>query len=125
MESLDDKRNITRQKGFWKVYHRIKGSDKEINLGFLFDISETGVNLWVHRTVEIDENEFIIIIHSPEELNLGNMDFLVHKVWKVGLGTNPYHELGCTFKDLSTQQKKYLYKLKAFFEKQKDTFNGK
>ena len=114
--NTDNHRHSRRQEGFWDVY-LITESGEETQLGYLFDISDNGINLWVHKTMKNLDPCFKIRIHLPYEVSGDYLDIDLEQVRKSGLGLSPYIEVGCHFTQLGDQKKKIVEELIDYFDK--------
>ena len=115
MDEQENKRSQERHEGFWKVYKADADSKNEIEIGFLFDLSDTGLKLWIKQRLQIKEEFFSIRIHPPKELKLDSMNFNIQVMRKSGTG-GPYIELGCQFTDSSIIQRDNVKKLISYFD---------
>ena len=111
----ENHRHSERHEGFWKVY--LKKDSEEINLGFLFDLSEDGIMLWIHKEQKDLPQFFTIRIYLPADLGGGHLDLDLELVRKSGLGLSPYIEGGCHFVSLDEGQKIKVEKLIEYFDR--------
>ncbi len=109
--AYDNKRKFERLSAFWKVYR------DEISWGYLIDLSETGVRVWLNKEEKIDEAKFSIRINPPKELNLDSIDLAIQQIWMNPNKSQRFIEIGCKFQSLSGSQKKQLDQLILFFKK--------
>lgn len=110
-----DKRKDTRLHAFWKVYR------DDITWGYLIDLSESGVKVWLNKEEEVSEEDFVIRIRPPKEINIEAIDFEVHRIWMNPNKSLRFNEIGCQFTKLDDNQKKQLEQLISFFKKYNPT----
>ncbi|MDH5680645.1 MAG: PilZ domain-containing protein [Spirochaetota bacterium] len=113
----ENHRHSERHEGFWKVY-LVKDSE-EIDLGFLFDLSDDGIMLWIHKEQKDLDKLFSIRIYLPADLGGGQLNLDLELVRKTGLGLSPYIEGGCHFVSLDGDQKILVDKLIEYFDRVK------
>ncbi len=111
MDSNENKRKEPRLHAFWKVYR------EDITWGYLIDLSENGLKVWLNKDEEVKDNDFNIHIHPPKELELDIIDLNVHRIWMNPSKSQRFNEIGCQFNNLTEQQKGHLTKLIVFFKK--------
>lgn len=104
-----DKRKEPRFNAFWKVYKN------DFSWGYLLDISENGLRVWLNKDEIVDDESFDICIHTPYELEGDSMDFNIKQVWTNSDRSHHFNELGCQFNELNEDQKKYLNTLIEYF----------
>lgn len=115
----DDRREFERSGTFWLIYF----NDTEQLLGFIIELSLTGMRLWVKDIPDIHDKEFSILIKSPKELKIEKLKFDVIKVWSKPLNeSNNIIDMGCKFVDLNNQELSNIKQLISFFDKQEDYF---
>ncbi len=111
MSNSQNQRKSARLHAFWKVYR------DDITWGYLIDLSETGVKVWLNKDEEVNEDNFTIRIRPPREFNIDAIDFEVRRIWMNPNKSLRFNEIGCQFRNLTEDQKKQLTKLITFFEK--------
>lgn len=105
-----DKRKEPRFNAFWKVYKN------DFSWGYLIDISENGLRVWLNKEEELEEEIFEIRIHTPYELEGDVMDFKIKQIWVNSERSHHFNEIGCQFKDLEDSQKTHLNILIDYFK---------
>ena len=101
MESKDERRESTRHKTFWTVIRSDPSTNKEIGLGFLLNISETGMNIWINKEHQFEQTDFSIKLYPPEDLDVEPINLIVHQVWTKFHENSSLVEMGCEFVDLA------------------------
>lgn len=115
----DDRREFERQGIFWLVYC----SETENLLGFIIELSISGIRLWVKDMPNIHDDEFSVLIKTPRELKIEKLQFKLKKVWSKPLHDNSnILDMGCHFIDANNQEISNLKQLISFFDKQEDYF---
>lgn len=118
MNATKEMRQSKRVDTFWLVYQK----DEKALLGYITDLSESGLRFWISREVKIKDDNFSIRVHPPQEIGIDSIDLDVHKTWIQKESNRPFYEGGGEFNNLTFQQKKNIDKLLSFFSKEKNTF---
>ena len=112
---IENKRKNVRLQAFWKVYRQ------NVSWGYLIDLSESGVRVWLNKDEKIGNDNFTIKIHPPKELNIDEIDFNVSRIWTNPDKSQRFNEIGCTFNGLTDDKKEQLNQLIIFFKKYNPT----
>ncbi len=102
---MDEKRASERSKIFWTIVRKDSLENDEMGLGFLLNISEEGMNIWIDHQQKLDTEDFNIILYPPENLNSEVLELSVHQIWTKHHNNGSMIEIGCEFVNLSSEQK--------------------
>ncbi len=111
IDRISEKRNNTRHKIFWTIIQK-NPQDKRINaLGYLLNISETGINIWIDKNQNFDDKDFNIILQPPDGIEFEPIDMNVHQVWTKIHEDDSLIEMGCSFNELNDVQRNKIQEL--------------
>ncbi len=105
---MNEKRAAERNKIFWTIVRKDSLENDEIGLGFLLNISEKGMNIWIDHQQKLDTEDFNIILYPPENLDSEIIELSVRQVWTEYHNNGSMIEIGCEFVNLSPEQKERI-----------------
>jgi len=118
MSAVDERRRTSRHDLFWVVNQE----DQQSLLGYLVDLSESGMRVWLKLNYQAKESNFTVCLLPPNKLELPHFVIDVRKVWLGKDETDTFDEIGCEFVGLNVEQKKSLAKMLSFFQEDKEHF---
>ncbi len=107
-------RQSERTEGFWKIYKLSSESDEEFELGYIFNLSDHGINLWINKRIETPNKDMSIRIYLPEDIPGEKIDLDIEIIYHKGR-IGPYIEIGCSYKFLNNEKKIIIDKLQKYF----------
>lgn len=111
----DKRREHKRVTCFEMIYSEI--DDKEVPVGFLLNISESGAHVWLDSgKMEVPDFK-ILRLQLPEELNSGEViNIFVRNVWFADAEEQNFKKIGCQFIQLNENDLNIIKKLLDYFE---------
>lgn len=105
---MKEKRNNDRAQVFWLLHGQNKRTQTQIPCGYIIDLSETGIKLWIDNNREINNGEFEIDIHPNKSLKMDSLTLTIQKARIYPNKVSHFHEVGGTIKDISEDEKSKL-----------------
>lgn len=108
---MEEKRETDRTQVFWILHGENERTQTQIPCGYLVDLSETGIKLWIDNDREIKNQEFEIDIHPNKLLNIESLTLTIEQARIKPNNVSHYHEVGGQIKDISHNDKSKLLNL--------------
>ncbi len=106
-----EKRKEKRFMVFWRIFLN------KNNLGYLVDISNSGLRFWVKED-DIPDS-FAVSIQHPEKPENEKVCFEVNKIWLKKLECNHFYEIGCRLVNVNDDQQDSLTEFIDYFTRKK------
>jgi hypothetical protein len=103
-------RKHKRHDTFWTVSKADIKDNQEKVIGYLLNFSKDGIELWVDKNDTV-EDLFHIRIYPPVKVDSDSIEFDVECKWKKSNEDSLFYQVGCQFKNLTSEKQKELEKL--------------
>ncbi len=90
-------------------------TDSNTYLGFISDLSSTGLLVCLHENIA-NIDQFAIKIPLPKSFESQTLTMGSHQVWVNQLSNLEYNQVGCEFLDITDEQNKTLEQLMSLLE---------
>ncbi|MDH4128454.1 MAG: PilZ domain-containing protein [Spirochaetota bacterium] len=104
MKDPKEKRRFIRHKTFWTIVTK-DDNNQDIDLGFLLNISETGLNVWINQDQKLTSDSFVIWLYPPENEQFDPIEIKVRSIWTKTHEQKSLIEMGCEFIDITNEHK--------------------
>ncbi len=118
MNPYIEQRKEQRFDSFWLIYLL----ENDQFLGYLIDLSESGMKVWCIQQNLLKQLNFAVKIIPPREIEMEHMIFDIKVVWEDIKDHHSFVEIGCNFINLAQHQLDNITLLINTFSKDKDIF---